>query len=247
MNDTATEKPGRIIAVENSPPASLQTEITPMTMIQTVIERGGDLDQLQKMMDFQERWEANEAKKAYIRAMTEFKANPPEIVKTKDVAYGNTAYSHAELDRISTTIGQALSKHQLSHAWKTEQLDGGTIKVTCVITHVLGHSEYESLQAGADQSGSKNNIQAIGSTVTYLERYTLLAATGLAAKGQDTDATDVVEWITDEQAADLESLIEEVGADRHKFLKYLQATTINRIRASEFKRAVAALENKRKK
>jgi len=246
MNDTATEKPGRIIAVENSPPASLQTEITPMTMIQTVIERGGDLDQLQKMMDFQERWEANEAKKAYIRAMTEFKANPPEIVKTKDVAYGNTAYSHAELDRISTTIGQSLSKHQLSHTWKTEQLEGGTIRVTCIITHELGHSESVSLQAGADQSGSKNNIQAIGSTVTYLERYTLLAATGLAAKGQDTDATDVVEWITEDQAAVLESLIEVVGADRHRFLKYMGALRLDRIRASAYGQAVKALESKRK-
>ena len=32
-------------------------------------------------------------------------------------------------------------------------------------------------------------IQAIGSTVTYLERYTLLAVTGLAVAGTDTDGT----------------------------------------------------------
>jgi hypothetical protein len=54
-----------------------------------------------------------------------------------------------------------------------------------------------------------------------------------------------IEWITPEQAADLESLIEEVQADRRKFLKYLHAETIDKIRASEFSRAVAALEHKR--
>ena len=67
-------------------------------------------------------------------------------------------------------------------------MDAGMIRVSCIITHVLGHSEQVSLQCGADQSGKKNNIQAVGSTVTYLERYTLLAATGIAVKDQDDDA-----------------------------------------------------------
>jgi hypothetical protein len=49
----------------------------------------------------------------------------------------------------------------------------------------MGHSERTTLSATADTSGSKNSIQAIGSTVTYLQRYTLLAAVGLAAGGDD--------------------------------------------------------------
>jgi hypothetical protein len=52
----------------------------------------------------------------------------------------------------------------------------------------MGHSEEGAVLEGApDTSGSKNSIQAVGSTVSYLERYTLLAATGLAAKDQDDD------------------------------------------------------------
>jgi hypothetical protein len=41
------------------------------------------------------------------------------------------------------------------------------------------------LRAGADQSGAKNSIQAIGSTISYLQRYTLKAALGLAAANDD--------------------------------------------------------------
>jgi hypothetical protein len=228
-----------------------QLAITPMQMLQMAVEQNADLDKMQQLIALQERWEANEARKAYMRSMTAFKVNPPEILKSKHVKFkttkGVTEYDHAELDQISRTIGGALSEHKLSHAWKIHQPDGGAIRVTCVITHESGHSESVSLQAGADQSGGKNNIQAAGSTVTYLERYTLLAATGLAAKGQDNDAQDItaIEWITPEQAADLESLIEEVGANRHRFLKFLQAETVDKIRASEFPRAVAALEHKR--
>lgn len=61
------------------------------------------------------------------------------------------------------------------------------IRVTCVLTHSRGHSERVWLQAARDDSGNKNSIQAVGSTVTYLQRYTLLAATGMAVQDQRDD------------------------------------------------------------
>ena len=63
--------------------------------------------------------------------------------------------------------------------------------MTCVLTHVLGHSERVPMQSGRDESGGKNSIQGLGSTVTYLQRYTLLAATGMAVKGPDNDGADI--------------------------------------------------------
>ena len=51
----------------------------------------------------------------------------------------------------------------------------------------MGHSESVTLDAFKEDSGTKNNIQAMGSSITYLERYTLFAATGLASEEQDDD------------------------------------------------------------
>jgi hypothetical protein len=51
----------------------------------------------------------------------------------------------------------------------------------------MGHSERTPLEASPDASGGKNGIQAVGSTVTYLQRYTLLSATGMAVQDQDDD------------------------------------------------------------
>ncbi len=153
------------------------------------LKNGGDLAHLEKMMELQERHEANEARKAFHVAMADFKKNPPEILKSKKVSYttdkGTTEYSHAELGEITTAVGAALAEHGLNATWKTEQ-EGG-VKVTCTITHKLGHSQEASLFSPPDTSGGKNSIQAIGSTITYLQRYTLLALTGLAAHDQDDD------------------------------------------------------------
>lgn len=149
-----------------------------------------DVDKLEALLKVQMQWEANEAKKAYVVAMAAFKETPPEILKDKTVNYktqkGVTSYKHATLYNVTTKINVELSKHGLTTSWVTSQ-DNGSIKVTCKITHIMGHSESTCLSAPPDMTGSKNAIQAIASTVTYLERYTVLALTGLATADQDDD------------------------------------------------------------
>lgn len=145
-----------------------------------------DVNKLKELLELRERYEASEARKAFVAAMNAFKQNPPTITKNKDVAFGNTRYSHATLDHVCDSVIQGLSAHGISHRWKVSQ-DAEWITVTCVLTHEQGHSEETMLKGCADNSGSKNSIQAIASTVTYLQRYTLLAATGLAAGGTDND------------------------------------------------------------
>jgi len=166
----------------------IQKTNSPLDSAAALVQANGNMDveKLKELLDLQERWDANQAKKAYVEAMSKFKANPPEILKDKTVGYKDTKYNHASLHNVTTKINSALSKHGLTASWVTSQ-DGGSIKVTCKITHLMGHSEETCLSAPPDNTGSKNVIQAIGSTVTYLQRYTLLALTGLATHDQDDD------------------------------------------------------------
>jgi len=171
--------------------APLPAITTPNDVILEMVRKGVDPEYIGKMMELAERSERNEARKAYHEAMAEFKRNPPEIEKDKSVGYetekkGFVGYKHASLANVTTKINKALSEHGLSAGWHTDQSDKG-ITVTCTITHRQGHSESTSLTAAADTSGSKNAIQAIGSTVSYLERYTILALTGLATHDMDDD------------------------------------------------------------
>ena len=172
-----------------------------------------DVAKLSALLDVKERWEQAEARKAYVAAITLFKANAPQIIKDKEVSFGagKTAYKHATLDKASEQIGHALADYGLSHSWSVEQKDGGLISVTCVLTHSMGHSERVSMQATPDTSGSKNSIQAIGSTVSYLQRYTLFAATGLAPKGADDDAQGGIgNKMPEKQRADFEAEIQTI-------------------------------------
>jgi hypothetical protein len=171
--------------------AVANTSPTPADLVRYAMDREVDLDRLERLMDMQMKWEQREAHKAYTEAMADFKRNAPTINQDKYVSFetgkGTTAYSHATIGNVTGKIIGALAEHGFSHRWIPARGEGGLISVTCEITHKLGHSETTTLEAGLDQSGGKNNIQSMASTITYLERYTLLAATGLAVKDQMDD------------------------------------------------------------
>lgn len=163
---------------------------TPADLLCIALDQGADLDRLEKLMALQMQWEANQAKKEYADAMAKFKAEAPTIIKDKQVAFKDTRYRHATIGHVVDVIVPALGKHGLFHTWSTKQGDEGQVMVTCTITHRLGHSESTAMRCMQDTSGSKNAIQSIGSAVTYLQRYTLLALTGLAAQDGDDDGVN---------------------------------------------------------
>ncbi|HBP27900.1 MAG TPA: single-stranded DNA-binding protein [Advenella kashmirensis] len=179
--------------VEMETPATVPalSQNSPASMMLAALKQGASLEQVEKMMDLQERWEANEARKAYNDALASFKAEAVKIIKNKQVQFKNskggvTSYKHAELSDVVNAVGPALSKHGFSWSWIPHQ-EAGRIRVTCTLRHRLGHTESVSLEASPDDSGGKNSIQAIISTTTYLERHTLKAICGLSEQGEDTD------------------------------------------------------------
>lgn len=225
-------------------------QATPAYLLQLAVQQGADLDRLEKLMALQERWEANEARKAFVDALTAFKAEPITIDKRKHVQFENrsgdvTSYNHAELSDVTDAICPALAKHGLSHRWNVLQADG-RITVECILTHALGHAERIAMSAPPDASGGKNTIQQIASTVTYLQRYTLLAITGVATKGQDDDGRGAqpqtpefdVSWLDkvrdmktkDERAAVKAEMIKQWG-DAVKIPKALMSAYNERVKA----------------
>ena len=188
--------------------------------IQFALNNKAEIEEIERLLTLKERWDANEARKAYHVAMAGFKANAPSLKKDKKVGFttdkGEVGYAYASLFNLVKNISAELSKHGLSSSWSTKQ--NGQIVVTCRITHVKGHSEEVTLSAPADTSGAKNTIQAIGSTVAYLERYTLLAATGLAAEDMDDNGQKAAtEFIDEKQKGQLVDMLADKGVSIEKF------------------------------
>lgn len=219
------------------------TKVSEPTALAPVSDQGGlmaaiaraasdptvDVAKMQALYAMHTQMVERDAKMQYVEALAEFKANPLSIVKAKAVSFttnrGTTSYKHATLDMVCRAVADKLAEVGITHRWHTEQKDGGRIRVTCILTHRAGHSEQTTLEGSPDDSGGKNAIQAIGSAVTYLQRYTLLAATGLSTQDMDdhdgrAPVGERADTVTQEQADEIQAALDSSGRDLGLFKKW---------------------------
>jgi hypothetical protein len=182
-----------------APPAPIAT--TGMDLLRLAMERNATPEQLGQFMDLVERQRKAEAEQGYVRAMVAFKKVAPSIVKDAGASFDaknrqtgektNVNYDYATLGHICEQIIVCLAEAGISHDWSVAQpgqgQDANMICTTCTLTHELGHSKSATVKFPADPTGSKNPLQAIGSAITYGERYSLLAVCGIAVKEQGDD------------------------------------------------------------
>jgi hypothetical protein len=213
-----------------------------------------DIEKFERLMSLRERVSLADARRAFYAALADAKGEFGPIIKTRQVDFehsdgqGRTNYRYEELADIGAVVDPVLSKFGLSYRHKSAQ-DGGKIKVTCILSHRDGYSEENSLEGEADRSGKKNPNQAIASTVTYLQRYTLKEALGIGAGRDDDDAggepADPV--IEPDDVAYVEQLIRDTESNLAIFLETIGAPSIAEMRMSQFKRAAALLNEKKRR
>lgn len=234
-----------------APPAEGTSEVT--SLVQMAIERNVPVELLERLVALKERVEARDARKAFFDAVSSFQDKCPEIIKSSTAKIttrkgGQYSYTYAPLDVIARTIRPILREHGLSYSFDVAS-EGKTLIVSCVLRHIDGHEERSSFPVPIETDAAMSDAQKNGAALTYGKRQSLVAVLGLTTADEDVDAAkqepSTAERITAEQAANLSDLIEEVGADKAKFLKFAQIDTLADLPASSYARAVQVLEAKR--
>jgi hypothetical protein len=187
-----------------------------------VIERAArdpavDVDKMERLFGLMERRELQASKQAFNAALAKAKGEFPAIIKNREVSFGKTNYKYEDLAAVAAAVDPVLQANGLSYRFRSSQPETGRLRVACVISHDGGYSEETSLEAGEDTSGQKNPVQALGSAATYLCRYALKLALGLAVTTDDDgrggdDAADPI--IDADQLALLEQLMVDAGRSR---------------------------------
>lgn len=224
MTELVAMKKKELTQVEHQPPAYVSQSDAIMVFIDRASrDPSVDMDKMDRLLAMYERVKANDAGRAFNAAMAAAKAEIPPIIKNREVDFtsqkGRTHYRHEDLAGIARIVDPILAKHGLSYRFRSSQ-DGPTLRVTCVMSHADGHSESNTLETKEDHSGNKNPIQAVGSAATYLQRYTLKLALGLASSHDDDaqSATSTASTISEAQVETLFALIAESGANMAQFL-----------------------------
>lgn len=216
-------------------------DVTPLAMLDRALASGADVTMIEKLMDLQDRHEKKQARQAFDAALAEAKAKIKVVGRNRE---GHNSKRYADFSAYAKVIDPILGEHGLSYRFRSRQDE--RIHVTCILSHRNGHSEENTLSGPADTTGSKNAIQAIGSTLTYLQRYTLTQALGLAA-GDDDDgkaAGNVSGVVSEAQADQVKALIVEAAVDLPKFLQNFGIDLIEDLPILRFSEALAVLNMK---
>lgn len=232
---------------EIEPAGETRSAMSPMEMVGRALEMGVSADILKQMMDLRDREDAKMARKAFDTAISRAKSRMSPVVKN---ATGHNNKRYADFSAVSRMVDPILSEFGLSYRFKTTQTD--KITVTCVLSHEDGHSEETTLSAPADTTGNKNAIQAIGSTITYLSRYSLMASLGLSASEDDDGraagkSEDQLRTITPEQVKIIQKLLEETDSDAAQFCEMGKINSIPEMLSSHFDSAVNILNQRKAK
>lgn len=215
--------------------------------ILSMIERASrdpsvDIVKFERLMEMRERVETRFSHAAFSAAVASAKAEIEPITRN---AKGHQDKKYADFSAIARAVDPVLARHGLSYRFRSNQTDKQTIAVTCVLSHKDGHSEENTLMGGPDTSGSKNAIQALGSALTYLQRYSLVQALGLATSNDDDGkAAGNAQFVSDEQIEELQGILISTASDIPKFLAYFKIESLNDFPASRFNEAKAMLLRK---
>ena len=250
---------------ERRRPAPRPTDSSAMVL--ALIERlaadsCADVAKLDRMMALYERLRAKDAELAYNAAKGRIlrKLAAIKILKKRSALYeiengkpqksSYEAFKYAPLEEVDKHLRPLLAEEDMDLSYSDEPLERGGILIRGRLKHLPGgHYEDSFMPAPLDTTGGKSEVQAVGSTNSFLRRYVLCNIFNIVVVGDDDDDTGGT--IDEAQTKTILDLIERARVGP-KFLKYMKAQSVEdagslaaavaTIAARNYRKAVGTLE-----
>ncbi len=192
----AIHKPGNHVAAH-----------APKSFMQVIAEAAADprcdVAKMQSLLDMQRQIEDRDAEKAFTRAFIELQADLPAIerdgkieVRKKDARGERTgdvqqATPYATFNSIMKTVGPLLVKHGFTLSFSTQPNEAaGRLLVTGLLAHAAGATRSTTFPLPIEDSGSKNNVQGWGSSLSYGKRYCTISLLNIVSEAKEDRDTD---------------------------------------------------------
>lgn len=169
-----------------------------------------DIDKLERLMAMHERMQARDAEAEFNAAMAAMQSDIPSIAERGAIVVnGQKRSDYATFEDINDVIKPIMQVHGFAITFKVENVPAG-LSVTGILMHRAGHRESTTMLLPLDTSGSKNAVQAVGSSTSYGKRYVMSALLNLTTRGEDDDGHAAVPTtnVTSVQAAGISALLD---------------------------------------
>lgn len=223
-------------------------------IVQLARDPAVDVTKLQALLAMQERMEARQAEIEFNRALARLpsirvKKNGIIDLTRKDGTSGGSI-AFAKWEDMMTIVEPMMEREGFRLMFDTTPRsgEGGGLIVSGMLLHRDGHSRTASIPLALDTGAGRNNVQAMGSSLSYGKRYTTEMLLNIVREGEDDDGKLAgTKFITEAQCAEIETLIKGTGRDRTKFLQVYGLNDVTDIEVGQFvilKNALVAAQRK---
>lgn len=211
-----------------------------------------DVDKMERLLEIQMRVMDKQAEMQFNQDFSKMQNELPEITEGGAIAHnGKLISKYARWDEdINPVIKPILSKHGFSLSFRVNTKE--KIDVTAVLSHIGGHSIQTEISLPHDSSGSKNAVQAVGSSVSYGKRYTAGSLLNLTTGGMDDDGKGPeLPKISESQVKQVQDKLKSVLGDETKpfygwMNKTLKCNDIKDLNENGYNEVMRMLERKEK-
>lgn len=200
---------------------------------------GVDVTKLDALLRMQERMEGQQAEREFTAAFGRLSAVLPRVKKNGTITLGKDKGSipFAKWEDIDKVIRPLLTGEgfALSFDSATRPGDGGGLIVTGTLMHRDGHKRTASVPLPLDTGPGRNNLQAMGSSLSYGKRYCAEMLLNIVREDEDDDGKlGGMRFIAAEQVDELRRLLAEGNVDEAKFLKLFGVADLTNIEAGAY-------------
>uniref|UniRef100_A0A6M3L7K1 Putative Erf family protein n=1 Tax=viral metagenome TaxID=1070528 RepID=A0A6M3L7K1_9ZZZZ len=223
----------------------VKAEATPSDMIRMAIDKGADLEKLEKLLALKERWEANEARKVFTASFAMVQKEILAVIKTK--VNPQTHSKYAPLEGIIEGAKPIYTKEGFSVIFYEGKPDvPEAVRVCADVLHKFGHKETYYYDVPLDGLGIKGNanmtkIHGKSSSVSYGRRYLMCMIWNIATEDDDGNAASV-EYIDEAQKSSITDWITEKKVDTKKLCAFFSIESIEKLPKTKFQQAITMLK-----
>lgn len=236
--------------MENQLTTTPITNVTPAEMIMAAVSGQADLEKVEKLLELQERWEANEARKQFAKSFAIAQANILPVVKTK---FNNqTKSNYADLADIIETAQPIYTKEGFSVTFNEGDCPKeGHARVLADVLHCKGHKEQYRLDIPLDGAGIKGNanmtaIHGKASSVSYGKKYLMCMIWNIPTQDNDGQSTSAKN-LGDKELHSIRDLLISKELTEAGLAKYMGVEKLENIKADDYMKALAAINAAGKK
>lgn len=266
---------GRNVAVRMAAPPAAPEEVTAVGMLSLIASMAANqrvnAEKMRALVDIQKELAAEEQRRTFITAFIAMSAELPIInaqgrieIESKKARRAAQSTPYATFKEIHRVVTPILRRHGFAMMFPPDAMPDGRLIQRGVLMHVSGYEKHGQIVLPIETSGSKNNVQGVGSSMSYGKRYlaiNMLNIVSHAKEDADDDAkaagklyAEQVKAAAETQeveialidAAQLKTLNEAIrfcGVSEKEFCKKYDIEHVKELPKASFQAAIAACKD----